>query len=96
LLRAIPDWPRGRLRFTVESMLQSRNFIEIDITDPRLTKALELRDLAMDFRERAEEISLVKCVDLMLQGAVELERLAEDLERMSDSNYVMFPVAGHA
>jgi len=30
----------------------------------------------------------------MLSSAVELERLAEDLERMADDNYLMSPVAG--
>jgi hypothetical protein len=77
-------------------MLTPRNCIEIDIADPGLTKALELRHLAMDFRERAEEITLVRYVDLMLKSALQLERLAEDLERMSDGYYVMSPVAGHA
>jgi hypothetical protein len=77
-------------------MLQARNFIEIDMTDPQLTKAMELRHLAMDFRERAEETRLVKYIDLMLKSAAELERLAEDLERMADDNYLMSPVAGHA
>jgi hypothetical protein len=75
-------------------MLQTRNFLEIEMTDPRLTKALELRHLATDFRERAEEMRLVKYIDLMLRSAVELERLAEDLERMADDNYLMSPVAG--
>jgi hypothetical protein len=75
-------------------MLQTRNFIEIDMTDPRLTKAMDLRNLAMDFRERAEETRLVQYIDLMLKSAVELERLAEDLERMADDNYLMSPVAG--
>ena len=74
-------------------MLQSR-FIEIDMTDPRLTQATELRGLAMDFRERAEETRLGNYIDLMLKSAVELERLAEDLERMADDNYLMSPVAG--
>jgi hypothetical protein len=71
-----------------------RNFLEIEMTDPRLTKAMELRHLAMDFREKAEETRLVKYIDLMLRSAVELERLAEDLERMADDNYLMSPVAG--
>jgi hypothetical protein len=75
-------------------MLQTRDFIEIEMTDPRLTTAMELRNLAMDFRERAEEMRLVKYIDLMLKSAVELERLAEDLERMADDNYLMSPVAG--
>ena len=73
-------------------MLQ--NFIEIEMTDPRLTKAMELRNLAMDFREKSEGTRLVEYIDLMLKSAVELERLAEDLERMADDNYLMSPVAG--
>jgi hypothetical protein len=73
-------------------MLQ--DFREIEMTDPRLAKAMELRNLAMDFRERAEEMRLVKYIDMMLKSAVELERLAEDLERMADDNYLMSPVAG--
>ncbi len=75
-------------------MLETRNFIEIEMTDPRLTKAMELRNLAMDFREKAEEMRLAKYIDLMLKSAVELERLAEDLERMADDHYLMSPVAG--
>jgi len=77
-------------------MLQTRDFIEIEMTDPRLTKAMELRELAMDFREKAEEMRLVRYIDMMLSSAVELERLADDLERMSDDSYMMSPVAGRA
>jgi hypothetical protein len=75
-------------------MLQTRDFIEIEMTDPRLTTAMELRNLAIAFRDRAEEMRLVKYIDLMLKSAGELERLAEDLERMADDNYLMSPVAG--
>jgi hypothetical protein len=75
-------------------MLQTRDFIEIEMTDPRLTTAMELRNLAIAFRDRAEEMRLVKYIDLMLKSAGELERLAEDIERMADDNYLMSPVAG--
>ena len=82
---------KTRVRDHVRGMLG--NSIEIEMNDPRLAKAMELRVLAMDFREKAEEMRLIKYIDLMLRSATELERVAEDLERMSDDNF-MSPVAG--
>ena len=75
-------------------MMYARENIEIETSDPRLAKATELRMLAMEFREKAAETQMIKYIDMMLSSALELERVAEDLEHMADENYIMSPVAG--
>ena len=51
-----------------------------DINDARNSKAQELRDLARQFRAKADETQLMKYVDLMRRSAIELEHLADQIE----------------
>jgi hypothetical protein len=51
-----------------------------DMVDARNSKIVELRELARQFRQRAEETQLTKYVDLMRRSAAELERLADQIE----------------
>jgi hypothetical protein len=48
--------------------------------DARAAKAQELRELARQFRSKADETQLQKYVELMRRSAMELERLAEQIE----------------
>jgi hypothetical protein len=48
--------------------------------DARVAKAQELRELARQFRSKADETQLLKYVELMRRSAAELERLAEQIE----------------
>jgi hypothetical protein len=52
----------------------------MDMNDGRISKAQELRDLACQFRAKADETHLMKYVDLMRRSALELEHLAEQIE----------------
>jgi hypothetical protein len=81
---------------TIPRMLNARTMIEAEMANPHLAKATELRDLAMEFREKADELRLIGHIALMLRSAEDLERVADELERMSDESYIMSPVAGHA
>lgn len=52
----------------------------LDVSNTRTAKAQELRALARQFRNKADETQLMKYVDLMRRSAAELERLADQLE----------------
>ena len=56
-----------------------------DKNEARTAKAQELRELARQFRSRAEETQLLKYVDLMRRSAAELEHLADQIEGLSDT-----------
>jgi hypothetical protein len=61
-----------------------------EVSDTRTEKAQELRDLARQFRLKAEETQLLKYVDLMRRSATELERLADQIDGAAE---LMAPVA---
>lgn len=48
--------------------------------DARIAKVVELRELARQFRSKADETQLLKYIDLMRRSAAELENLAEQIE----------------
>ncbi len=56
-----------------------------DKNEARTAKAQELRELARQFRSRAEETQLIKYVDLMRRSAAELEHLADEIEGANDA-----------
>jgi len=55
-----------------------------DTGKARISKAQELRELARQFRSRAEETQLLKYMDLMRRSAVELDNLADQIETAND------------
>ncbi len=59
----------------------------IDVNDARAAKAQELRELARQFRSRADETQLLKYVELMRRSAIELERLAGEIESTADAEF---------
>jgi len=55
-----------------------------DTGKARISKAQELRELARQFRSRAEETQLLKYMDLMRRSAVELDNMADQIETAND------------
>jgi hypothetical protein len=58
-----------------------------DVNDARTAKAQELRELARQFRSKADETQLMKYVDLMRRSAAELENLAERIEAVTEFDF---------